>query len=510
MDIQGIIPVFCIADHLSRLLRITIGVLKHAQLEKLCQRTAHGTIQALVCQHQILLSEALRHRMLLIVAVRCPGIGLLSLLLVKKTADEVYAGMGHCKADPLRHIQHFHTPVHVVDDAGIGIDVALEAHLLPQETVDEGLVEGEAVGLHLQLIAFLVLLRRTLLLRRLRIVRHDGGGIGRNGSLKAGQVIGLKRALGLVNIPLSHAVMRVEAVLPGTAAGEMLDGHGHAVGCDAVLASLDDRNDPGENVLNELRILTEGAVASLPSGIGDHIGHIHIALLHAHRIPLSPDAVCEVVHQRKGIAPHCGSDAQCARPGSEDTAAVIHAEDQLAVLISGVGHHLHRHEVLALLCHRVKLVDPVRHILRCGGIPQDQMTGEPLFEKLCGTRQVLLTEDGLAVELRIVQGAGFIQLCLVPREAVRILTHAPVGNKELRDLLLGGQCLHIGLCPLLCRKAPVIIGLKAAAAVDVLEIQSVLFNHLPGHSADHRSVGILIVTKIFRCFLCHFISSLLQ
>ena len=75
-----------------------------------------------------------------------------------------------------------------------------------------------------------------------------------------------------------------------------------------------------------------------------------------------------------------GGDAQSAGPGGEHAAGVVHAEDDLAVLIPGVGGHGDRDEALALLGDGLELVQVVRHILRLGVFPDDGVPGEPVLD----------------------------------------------------------------------------------------------------------------------------------
>lgn len=58
----------------------------------------------------------------------------------------------------------------------------------------------------------------------------------------------------------------VKAVLTGTAAGEVLHGHGNTLGGNAVAAALDAGDQVVEDLLNELRVLAKGAEGALPTG----------------------------------------------------------------------------------------------------------------------------------------------------------------------------------------------------------------------------------------------------
>ena len=134
-----------------------------------------------------------------------------------------------------------------------------------------------------------------------------------------------------------------------------------------------------EDLADQLRIFTKSSVGPLPAGIGNHICHVHIALLKSCGIPFSADTVCKIIHKIDGISLHCGGNAKGSRPRGKNSCRIIHTEYQLAILISGIGYYLHRNEVLTFLCHCVKLIQPVCQIFRRGICAKNQMARKPFL-----------------------------------------------------------------------------------------------------------------------------------
>ena len=506
VDQGGLAPVGLIGHNLGGVVGIGVGVLEHALLEQLGEGAGDGPVQALVGENQILFPESLGHRMGVVIAVGGPLIGLQAVGVVEQAADQVHTRLGDGEADPLGHIQGLDAPLHVVGDAGVRVDVALKAHLAPQDAVDEQLVVGESVGVHPQGVALIVGLGCALGGRRLGVVGHDGGGVILDGGAEGGNVVFLEGALGGVDVPLAGGIVGVKAVFTGAAAGEVLDGHGHALFGDAVGAALDAGDQVLEDLLDQSGVLAEGAEGPLPAGIADAVGHVHIAFPQAAGRPLAADAVGKLVDDVHGavLAPDSGGDAQGAGPGGKDAGGIVHAEDHFAVLIAGVGHHLHRDEVVALLGHGVELVEPVGHVGRGGVGPEDQVAVEPVLQQGGGAGQVLLAEDGLAVELAVIQHARLVgHHGVVGAGGGALGAHPPVRDEQLGDLLFHRQGLDIGGGPLGGGQAPVVDGGDFAGAVNVLEGEAILFDDPAGNGADGGAVGIVIIFQVVGCFFGH-------
>ena len=105
----------------------------------------------------------------------------------------------------------------------------------------------------------------------------------------------LQGAGGGVDVPLTSGIVGIKAVLTGTAAGEVLHGDGYALRGDTVAAALNAGDQVVEDLLDQLRVLAEGAEGALPTGVGDAVGHVHVALLQAACVPLAADGVGELV-----------------------------------------------------------------------------------------------------------------------------------------------------------------------------------------------------------------------
>jgi hypothetical protein len=512
VDATGLFPVGLGGHDLGSLPGVCIGVFEHALTEQLGQGAADGAVQALVGQDKVFLPEACGHFVGVVVAVGSTGVALLTERIVQQTGDQVHAALRDGVADALRFIQHIDAPAHVVDDAGVGVDVALEAHLAAEHPVDEDLVVSEAIGIQRDGVALEVLLRGALLSGRLGVVGHDGLGVVADGRTEGRDVVLLQGTGGGVDVPLTCCIVGVEAVLTGTAAGEVLHGHGHAVRGDAVAAALDAGDEVVEDLLDQLRVLAEGAEGALPTRVGDAVGHVHVALLQAAGVPLAADGVGELVDDvDAGSALDSRCDAQSAGPGGEDTGGIVHAEDDLAVLVAAVGHDLHGHEMLTGLGQVLQLVQIVGQIFGGGVLAQDDVAVEALFDHVGGAGQRLMAEDAVGnVHRCLIQQAGVIahRLVAVGSQTGRgvLGAHPPVRGEQLADLLTGGQGLDIGFGALFRGKAPVVDGADGAGAVDILEIEAVLFDDPALHRADGGAVCVDIALDALGCFRCHVIS----
>ena len=476
VDAAGLFPVGLGGDDFSSLLGVCIRVLEHALTEQLGQRAADSAVQALVGQNEVLFLETGGHFVGVIVAVGGAGIALFAELVVQQTRDQVHAALGDRIADALRLVQHIDAPAHVVHDAGVGVDVALEAHLIAEHAVDEHLIVSEAVRIQLDGVALEVLLRGALLGGRLGVIRHDGLGVVADGRTEGRDVVLLQRTGGGVDVPLTGCIVGIEAVLTRAAAGEVLHGHGHAVGGDTVAAALNAGDEVVKNFFDQLGVLAERAEGALPTGVGDAVGHVHIALLQAACVPLAADGVGELVDDvDAGRALDGGCDAQRSGPSGEHAGGVVHAEHDLAVLVATVGHDLHGHEVLTGLGQVLQLVQVIGQILGRGAFAQDDVAVEALLDHVGGAGQGLMAEDAVGdIHRSLVQQAALVAHGLVAagrQTRRRILgAHAPVGGEQLADLLAGGQGLDVCLCALFGGKTPVVDGADGPRAVDILKI----------------------------------------
>ena len=334
-----------------------------------------------------------------------------------------------------------------------------------------------------------------------------------DGGAECRDVVLLQGAGGGVDVPLACCIVGVKAVLTGTAAGEVLHGHGNALGGNAVAAALDAGDQVVEDLLNELGVLAKGAEGALPTGVGDAVGHVHVALLQAAGVPLAADGVGKLVDDVDACSALDGSsNAQGAGIGGKHAGGIVHAEHDLTVLVAAVGHDLHGNKVIAGLGQVLQLVQVICQILGRGALAQDDVAVEALLDHVRGAGQGLGAEDAVGdVHGCLVQQAAFVRHGLVAvgcQTGGRILgAHAPVGGEDLADLLAGGQNLDIGLGALSRGQAPVVDCADGAGAVDVLEIQAVLLDDLALHGADGGAVGVLVALYTLGCFHCHSVFS---
>ena len=509
VDAGSLFPVGLGGYDLGGLLGVGVGVLEHALTEQLGQGAADGAVQALVGQDEVLLLEAGGHLVGVVVAIGGAGVALLAQLVVQQTGDQVHAALGDGVADALRLVQHIDAPAHVVDDAGVGVDVALEAHLAAEHPVDEHLIIGKAVGVQRKGVAVEVLLRGALLGAGLGVVGHDGLGVVADGRTESRDVILLQGAGGGVDVPLTSGIVGIKAVLTGTAAGEVLHGDGYALRGDTVAAALNAGDQVVEDLLDQLRVLAEGAEGALPTGVGNAVGHVHIALFQAACVPLAADGVGELVDDvDAGGTLDGGCDAQSAGIGGEHAGGVVHTEDDLAVLVAAVGHDLHGYEVLTGLGQVLQLVEVIGQIFGRGALAENDVAVEALLDHVGGAGQSLMAEDAVGdIHRGLIQQAGLVAHGLVAvggetRGGI-LGAHPPVGGEELADLLAGGQGLDVSLCALFGGKAPVVDGADGAGAVDILEVQAVLRKDLALHCADGGAVCIDVALNALGSFYCH-------
>ena len=167
--------------------------------------------------------------------------------------------------------------------------------------------------------------------------------------------------------------------------------------------------------------------------------------------------------------------------------------------------------MLTSLGQVLQLVQIVCQIFGGGVLAQDDVAVEALFDHVGGAGQRLMAEDAVGnVHRCLIQQAGVIAhgLVAVGSQTGRgvLGAHPPVRGEQLADLLTGGQGLDIGFGALFRGKAPVIDGADGAGAVDILEIEAVLFDDPALHRADGGAVCVDIALDALGCFRCHVIS----
>lgn len=196
---------------------------------------------------------------------------------------------------------------------------------------------------------------------------------------------------------------------------EVLHGHGNTLGGNAVAAALDAGDQVVKDLLNELRVLAKGAEGALPTGIGDAVGHVHVALLQAAGIPLAADGIGELVDDVDACGALDGSsNAQGAGIGGKHAGGIVHAEHDLAVLVAAVGHDLHGNKVITGPGQVLQLVQVICQILGRGALAQDDVAVEALLDHVRGAGQGLGAEDAVGdVHGCLVQQAAFVRHGLV-------------------------------------------------------------------------------------------------
>ena len=248
VDVCGIFPVFLCSYHFHGFLWISVWVFKKSQLKFFFQSMGCCLCQSLIRKGYLLYGITFRHLMSLsgIITFFSSPVGFLCSLDIIGSADDIYSGVnsqGHSLAD----FQFFHAPGHILDDSGITVDIAFKAHLLLQKFLDKVIIKSKSYRLPLNRISLEVILVCTLLSGWLCIVRHDRSGVLLNSCLKRRDMISLQAVFGLVNIPLTLAVMRVKAVLSGASSREMLHSHSYSIRSQSLLASLYPRDQMLKN-----------------------------------------------------------------------------------------------------------------------------------------------------------------------------------------------------------------------------------------------------------------------
>ena len=469
--------------------QITVRVLEQAQREHFLQQADVRLVHALVGEDVL--------RVVLVGLLLTAAPGLLDGPDVVGVGDDVGTGVdGIGRAGG--HVIVLHAPGHVADDAGVGVDVALVAHLIAEQVADERLVEREANRLAQVKLGALIGLRRALRRVRLGVVRHDGGNLLVHSGLERREVVGLQGALGRVGVPLAQRVVRVEAVLTRTAAREVLDGQGDAVLRHAVLAALEAHDDAGDRIGDELGALAERAVGALPARVGGHVGHVHIALLDAAGVPLGAGDLSEIGDQLRVTASldvaHRGSrEAEGARPRGEHAGGVVHAEGGLRVLVAGVGIDHDRDAVRGLLSHLVQRVDPLRQLARRRVLAQDEVAQAQRLNGIDGAQLGGRAEDrGILQVLNLLEqavhgGLGFVR---------DVDAHAAGVDDHHADLLVDRHAGHQILGALLVAQLPVLIGIELAVAIGILVELSIDFDHTLDGVADGRAVLVLHPSRL--------------
>ena len=122
-----------------------------------------------------------------------------------------------------------------------------------------------------------------------------------------------------------------------------------------------------------------------------------------------------------------------------------------------------------------------------------------------GAGQMLLAEDGLLVDLGLVDTAGLIgngHMALQTGGGV-LGAHAPVGDEQLGDLLVHGHQLDVSGSTLCGCQTPVVNGGNGTGTVDILKIQSILLDDGTLYGADVRTVLVVVNLKQFTCLISH-------
>ena len=364
MYICRIVPVLLCSYYFHSFLRISVWIFKKAQLELLFESMGCRLGQSLVGKSHLLYCIAFRNLMSLsgIIAFFSSSVGFLCSLDIIRAADNIYSSMNG-QSHPFADFQLFHAPGHVLNNSGITVDIAPKSHLLLQKFLDKIIVKGKSHWFPFNRISLKVILICALLSGRFRIVRHDRSGIFLNGCLKRRNVVSLQAVFCLINIPLSLTIMRVKAILPGASSREVFHRHSHAIWGQAFLASLYSGDQPLKNLFDQLGILSESTVSSLPSGVCGTVRHIHISFFHTNCVPFSPDTVSKIINNMEPVSFYCSGDPHGSRPGGKYTGGIIHAKDYLAVLISGVRYHHDRNKMFPFFCQAVHLIDPVCQLI---------------------------------------------------------------------------------------------------------------------------------------------------
>ena len=253
-----------------------------------------------------------------------------------------------------------------------------------------------------------------LLLRGDRVVRHHRGGAGVHRGLEGRQVIVLERAGGGVDVEAALRVVGVGAVLPRPAAGEVLDRQGHAVGVEA-LAALEAAHQRRDRGADELGILAEGALASEPARIGEHIGHVHVALAQAGGAPLRAGVLGEGLDQLERAG---RGQPQGARPLREGQVLGGAAHLEGAGLVLRVRGDDHGNAEAGVLGHLVHGVDPGRDPGAGGLLAHDEVADAELRDHLRGALEgdpgtgvrIQLDRQVLLVEHAVVAGHLLVAL----------------------------------------------------------------------------------------------------
>ena len=234
-------------------------------------------------------------------------------------------GVGHIGEDvrasldslgkPLLLGEILHAPHHRIDDAGVGVDVAGEAHLLAQQIADDRLVvgEGDLVELAGRVLPQLLVQLAGRGIYRLGVVRHDRRATRIHRRLKRWQVVGGQGVLRGVLVGLPPGEVRVVAVDADATAREVLDGGGHA-------GLRHPRDNLADVVGHELRFLTERTVEARPAGFAGHVGHVAVQLVDATGAPLAGNELAKLAHEL-GIVER--SQAELTRPLAEHTGRLV-------------------------------------------------------------------------------------------------------------------------------------------------------------------------------------------
>ena len=282
--------------------------------------------------------------------------------------------MIYCKTNSLRNVQHFHTPTHIMHDSGIGIDISVKSHLLPQHFLKKRPVICKSKRLKLQFFPITIFLNCTFIGRRFGIIWHDRRRMILYCNPKCRNMIFLQRIFCSINIPLSSCIVRIKSILPCSASRKMLGRHSNTVFCHSLSTPLDPWNQMIHKLTNQLRIFSKCSITSLPSRISHHICHIHIAFSQTTGIPLPAYTICKCIHNFNACSFDRCCNSHCPRPCCKCSHCIIHSKYHFTIFISGIRCNTDRNQMFTFLCDCMQLIHPVCHIFRSRICTQNHVT----------------------------------------------------------------------------------------------------------------------------------------
>ena len=310
-------------------------------------------------------------------------------------------------------------------------------------------------------------------------------------TLERGQMVLFHRAGGAVDAPLTDGHMRLEAVLGGSIAGEVLDRQDDRTLVQAVVAVLVALDEGFGDVAGHIGALAVSTVGAGPAGVG---GHVHLRAVHdvqalgLHHLSVSVghfiNEICVAVSQ------HRCSDAQRVRVADVDGVGVQRVRNCHAALAGFVFQHLgarivvQRHHT-GLAAH-ITAVNARRDVLV-------QHIGVVNAHGHAGQR----AGDGLFVRVVVLVDLAKLRLAVSTGSFGAGGGHRGVeqGVQHKTSLLVQAQMGHHILCALFGAEPPVLIGGQLAAVVHILEVQAVPDDDAAG---GHTDVGAVFVVEDHR------------